>query len=99
VEFQHIGEKYSDLIHEAIDNLGFQFDDVEFMPPEAPSVDPRSRFPVTLAVAERHAYNPLFVYGGVGMGKTHLMQAIGHETKKLYPHLALRYITSEAFTN
>jgi chromosomal replication initiator protein len=52
-----------------------------------------------LAVAERHAYNPLFIYGGVGMGKTHLMQAIGHETKKLFPHMALRYITSEAFTN
>ena len=52
-------------------------------------------------MAERpsRAYNPLFLYGGVGMGKTHLMQAIGHELKRLYPQLGLRYITSEAFTN
>jgi chromosomal replication initiator protein len=143
VEFQHIGEKYADLIQEAIDNLGMEFDDVEFIPaePTAPARPPalvnspppasassQARFDwdgasqlnpsytfdafvigsgnqfahaAARAVAERpsQAYNPLFLYGGVGMGKTHLMQAIGHEAKRLYPHLSLRYITSEAFTN
>ncbi len=53
------------------------------------------------AVAERpsKAYNPFFLYGGVGLGKTHLMQAIGHEAKRLYSHLSIRYLSSETFTN
>ncbi|MGH9520995.1 MAG: chromosomal replication initiator protein DnaA [Terriglobales bacterium] len=45
------------------------------------------------------AFNPFFVYGGVGMGKTHLMQAIGHETKRRYPHMSICYLSSERFTN
>jgi chromosomal replication initiator protein len=145
-EFQHIGDKYGDLIQEAIDNLGMRFEDVEFVAiePEVPrgrvngnghaaapatatpasqarfdwdgaaQLNPNYTFDAFVigaanqfahaasrAVAERPslAYNPLFLYGGVGMGKTHLMQAIGHEVKRLYPHKALRYITSEAFTN
>src|SRR6202158_2446921 len=53
------------------------------------------------AVAERpsKAYNPLFLYGGTGMGKTHLMQAIGHEIKRRTPQSAICYVSSEKFTN
>lgn len=54
-----------------------------------------------LAVAESPAtsYNPLFIYGGVGLGKTHLLQAIAHYVSRHHTHLKSRYITSEQFTN
>ncbi|HET8667346.1 MAG TPA: chromosomal replication initiator protein DnaA [Terriglobales bacterium] len=145
-EFRHIGDRYADLIQEALDTLGLEFQEVEFVsheqPPApaparridaavpSPSATPGSqaRFDfdgaaqlnpkyifdnfvigaanqfahaAARAVAERpsKAYNPLFLYGGVGLGKTHLVQAIGHEVKRLYPQLSIRYLTSETFTN
>ena len=152
VEFRHVGDKYADLIQEAIDNLGLEYQDVKFVTPDddpastplrhdgglsgfasaapapAPSAGSQARFDwdgaaqlnprytfdafvigsgnqfahaACQAVAERpsKAYNPLFLYGGVGMGKTHLMQAIGHEIKKRQPQAAICYVSSEKFTN
>ncbi|HEX9989436.1 MAG TPA: chromosomal replication initiator protein DnaA [Chloroflexia bacterium] len=53
------------------------------------------------AVAERPAaaYNPLFLYGGVGLGKTHLLHAIGHDVMRRYPGIKVLYLSSEKFTN
>jgi chromosomal replication initiator protein len=149
-DFAHISEKYADLIQEALDNLGLEYEDVKFVTPEndpsatpvrhdggltAPAAAPQPSSPVhqarfdwdgaaqlnprytfeafvigagnqfahaaSLAVAERpsKAYNPLFLYGGVGMGKTHLMQAIGHEIKRRAQHVGICYLSSEKFTN
>ncbi|MCK4777339.1 MAG: chromosomal replication initiator protein DnaA [Actinomycetia bacterium] len=55
----------------------------------------------SLAVAERpsSAYNPFFIYGGVGLGKTHLLQAIAHYVCFNYKNLKVKYLTSESFTN
>ncbi|HLJ77282.1 MAG TPA: chromosomal replication initiator protein DnaA [Acidobacteriaceae bacterium] len=162
-EFKHVGDRYGDLIQEAIENLQLELDDVNFITPEedptvprvredggfAPSsslhgpgshpgnsssrnmqhagpqqarfdwstaaqLNPRYTFDAfvcgpgnqfaraaALAVAERpsKAYNPLFLYGGVGMGKTHLMHAIGHEVKQRNPSSSISYVSAEKFTN
>ncbi len=159
-EFQHVGDRYGDLIQEAIENLQMEFDDVVFVTPEedptlvrvredggfapvpahspaapqnqprgvqrtgpqqgkfdwstAAQLNPRYTFDAFVigagnqfaraaaeAVAEKpsKAYNPLFLYGGVGMGKTHLMHAIGHEVKRRDPQASICYVSSEKFTN
>jgi chromosomal replication initiator protein len=162
-EFQHLGEKYADLIQEAIDNLALEIDSVIFTTPAqdpsavrvredggfapvsthnsnaplarrsnsavlqtpapeqsrfdwntASQLNPRYQFDAFVigsgnqfamaaaqAVAERpsKAYNPLFLYGGVGMGKTHLMHAIGQDVKRRLPHSSICYVSGEKFTN
>ena len=80
----------------------------------APDLDPRYTFDTfvvgtsnqiaqaaCLAVAESpaKAYNPLVIYGGVGLGKTHLLQAIGHRLAQSHPHFRIQYLSSEKFTN
>lgn len=66
-------------------------------------IGPSNRFAcaASLAVAESpaKAYNPLFIYGRVGLGKTHLIQAITHKIRQLYPALKHCYMSSEQFTN
>ena len=171
-EFEHIGDRYADLIQEAIDNLSLEIETVTFQTPAqdpsapkmredggfgpqpshslnapannganspgsklsrnaapapvpaveqarfdwnaASQLNPRYVFEgfvtgsgnqfamaAAQAVAERpsKAYNPLFLYGGSGMGKTHLMQAIGHDVKRRQPHASISYLSGEKFTN
>ena len=170
-DFQHVGDRYADLIQEAIDNLGLDIDTVTFTTPQqdpstpkvredggfaplpshspnaprsgasphahplgweppapqpplqeqarfdwnsAAHLNPRYQFDAFVigsgnqfamaaaqAVAERpsKAYNPLFLYGGVGMGKTHLMHAVGHDVKRRQPHASISYVSGEKFTN
>ena len=66
-------------------------------------IGPSNRFPhaAALAVAEQPArsYNPLFIYGGAGLGKTHLLHAIGQHVQRLYASAVTRYVSSEQFMN
>ncbi len=162
-QFRDIGDRYADLIQEALDGLEMGFEEVQFVTAEedpsnaaakdvapengfapapahasssssrtngaaaatgsqqgrfdwdtAAQLNPKYTFTnfvigngnqfahaAAHAVAERpsKAYNPLFLYGGVGMGKTHLMHAIGQEVKKQNPHFSIVYLSTEKFTN
>ena len=66
-------------------------------------IGPGNRFAhaASVAVSESPAkqYNPLFIYGPTGLGKTHLLQSIAHEMKKRHPEFKILYISSEIFTN
>jgi len=89
--------------------------DVNLLAQDYPSSDLNSRYTfetfiigssnrfahaAALSVSENPtSYNPLFIYGGVGLGKTHLMHAIGHYAKRLYPNFKISYIPMEKFVN
>src|SRR5271155_4296063 len=153
-EFRQLDEKFGDLVREAIEMLGLDVEDVQYVAEEAapvrradgsfvpvsahssfapkntPSSGPagQQRFDwdtaaqlnpkytfssfvigngnqfahaAAHAVAESpsRAYNPLFLYGGTGMGKTHLMQSIGAEVKRRSSQASICYVSSEKFTN
>ncbi len=98
----------------AVDESSDTSDDSAQPQPSSSQFDPRYRFETfvvggsnqfchaaALAVAEgpSHSYNPLFLYGGVGLGKTHLMHAIGHKITENNPKLRVMYLTAEHFVN
>ena len=61
----------------------------------------RFAWAAAMAVSEKPGehYNPLFIYGGAGLGKTHLLHAVGHQTMEMKPNAIVRYVTSENFFN
>jgi len=90
----------SPVVREAAADLGTLVPKYQF---ENFVVGPSNRFAhaAAMAVGERPGqhYNPLFIYGHAGLGKTHLLHAVGHQVRDLYPMKPVRYVTSEAFFN
>src|SRR3972149_4622389 len=100
--------RYRSLISQTLARVVGYSVQLEFEVQEAPAPAPgtlgwahRRPHAASLSVAERpgHAYNPLFLYGGVGLGKTHLMHAIGNQVLARFPRKRVVYATSEKFTN
>ncbi len=83
------------LYHESNLNPRYTFDD--FVVAENNELARAACFSVSQNLGG--AYNPLFIYGGVGLGKTHLLQSLGNEVKANHPEKIIKYITSERFTS
>ena len=92
----------------------FSVDDDKESRPRVPGFNPRYIFETfvvgssnqfahaasrAVAEAPSRSYNPLFLYGGVGLGKTHLLNAIGHQIRSKSPHLRVMYLAAEQFVN
>ena len=95
-DVREIQEKYDEPVQKKCTlNVNYTFDNFV--------VGPSNRFAAAagLAVAESpaKAYNPLFIYGEVGLGKTHLIQSITHKVQSMHPTAKVCYISSEQFTN
>ena len=94
----HVPEKSSFTVHDPIDNsLNRKYRFETFVV----GLSNEFAHAAALGAAESpgKTYNPLYIYGGVGLGKTHLMHAIGHSIKERSPHLKVAYVTSEKFMN
>ena len=103
------GEHYNEYIDETTEDTGYQIKKIKNSTFNTKYtfdtfiVGNSNRFACTaaLAVSEKpgKTYNPLFIYGGVGLGKTHLLHAIGQYTMQLHPNKIIKYVSAERFLN
>ncbi len=92
---ENIPLKTTSLFHES--NLNHRYTFENFVVAENNELARAACFAVSQNLGM--IYNPLFIYGGVGLGKTHLLQALGNEVRKNHPEKIIKYITSERFTS